>query len=91
MKCSCVAPSVQEKDCVCYFWFQPLFGAFLSVKGTMIFINVFHHRWFSSGLIHPWGFCLCLDVWSEVFLLIFIYVDVCCLLHHGQIKVLEAK
>lgn len=91
INCNRVTPGAQEKDCVCYFWSQPLFGAFLSVIGWMVFINGFYQRWLSSGLLCLCGLCLCLDVWFAVVVLIFIYIDICCALHHGHIKVLEAK
>lgn len=91
INCNRVTPGVQEKDGVCYFWSQLLFGAFLSVKGHMVFINGFHRRWLSSELICPHGLCLCLDVWFAVFVLIFTYVGICCPLRHGHIKVLEVK
>ena len=64
---------------------------FFSLIGRMVFINGFHHRWLSSGLLCPHGLCLCLDVWFAVFVLIFIDIDICCALHHGHIKVLEVK
>lgn len=57
----------------------------------MVFINGFHHRWLSCGLLHPHGLWLCLNDWFAVFVWIFIYTDICCPLHHGHIKVLEAK
>lgn len=91
ISCNRVTTGVQEKDCVCYFWSQLLFGASLSVIRRMVFINGFHHRWLFSGLLCPHGLRLCLNVWFVVFVLSFIYIDICCPPHHGHIKVLEAK
>lgn len=91
ISCNRMTPGVQEKDYVCYFWCQPLFGAFPSVTGRTVFINAFHHRWLSSGLLCLQGLCLCLVVWFAVFVLIFIYIDICHSWHHGHMKVLETK
>lgn len=79
------------ENAVCYFWSQPSLGTFLSARGRVIFINGFCHRWLCSQLLHPWGLCLCLDACSKAFSLIFIYIDICCLLQHIQVYILEAK
>lgn len=57
----------------------------------MVFIKIFHHRLLSPGLLCSCGLWLYLDVQFVVFVLIFIYIDTSCPLHHGHTKVIVAK